>query len=349
MYAFLVIFFAMVGNAQVFGLDVALCFIAPLLLFIFFKQQPVFSPHSTIVAGMFVALNGVMVAIAISGVDEFQSYYLWPIKAMLVALLVSRAEPGIQQTTFFAFFAFCTLLFLTSADNAGRSYGLFGPNMLYRFYGLLFALSLFVWLHSKHVLALLGIALSLLGIVTTGSAGGVVLLAIMLIYITNRAGKLLLAGFSFSILFALALPFLQNLVIVERLLLKLQISNLLNSTRFVNAVRILEDGFAFLGHKYSDFADIWQPLYFYPHNIFLELTSFFGAAGVFISLCLVYALYNAWVQIRDHTANAYTFVFISVFCGAFLSGELSDNYGCIGLAIASVIRPFSSYRPRVFA
>ncbi len=172
MYAFLAIFFAMVGNAQVFGLDVALCFIAPLLLFIFFKQQPVFSPHSTIVAIVFTALSGVMVAIAISGVSEFQSYYLWPIKAMLVALFVSRAEPGIQHITFLAFFAFCALLFLTSSDNAGRSYGLFGPNMLYRFYGLLFGLSLFYWLQTRAFLTLAALGLSLLGVVSTGSAGG---------------------------------------------------------------------------------------------------------------------------------------------------------------------------------
>lgn len=330
--------FATVGNAQVFGVDLVLVVLGPVCVVLFGLANPAYSQRGILIAMMVVSLAYAMLLMSMR-FDSLTGHTLWSIKAVMLALFVAQTSPRVRTVQVHLLFVVVLVLYVTSSEQYGRSYGLFGPNMLYRFYGLLFLASFYmISVREGNRIVWTGyIALALAGIVQTGSVGGALLIATgaFLFLRFSIKSMTILAGI---VVVLLAIwDRLAQLVIVNRLLLKITQDNILTSSRMDGASRILAEGFALFGHPYEAFNHIWRAGYEYPHNIFLELFAFYGLLGILVSIVLLIAFVIVWRRIQRQDCGLFDLTFIAFFVGTLLSGDLSDNYGIVGMAISIVV------------
>lgn len=332
------VIFAMIGNAKLMGIDIALFFILPFCLVVFVATKPVFRMDA-ILLGLAIIFFASLLTLQTLKIIDLDGYWVWPVKAIFVALFVKTFAQPVDDRQLMGVFAFVAILIITSQDINGRSYGLFGPNMLYRFYGLSYCFALYqLWTGQKFQVIYATIAfVSVGGIVVTGSVGGMLLVA---------AATCLYLRFSvqFMTLFLIVLgvgaalwPLFQDLNIVARLMAKADFQSVLESTRISGILSILTEPFGLMGQPYVAFSNVWRPLYLYPHNVFVELYAFFGATGLIMSLLIIIALIKTIIAVRARRASLFHFAFFCVFIGSNLSGDLSDNYGVVGLGIGILL------------
>ena len=79
--------------------------------------------------------------------------------------------------------------------------------------------------------------------------------------------------------------------------------------------------FKLFGNSYQDLGEFWEPGFQYPHNIFLEMTLYFGLVGALMSLLLLNTTKES-IGKRDMG----TMIYIMFLSSALLSGDLTDNY-----------------------
>lgn len=335
MFTLCVLLFAMVGNAQIRGIDLVLTMLGPPCVFLYVLSGPTFSKKS-IYLGLLFAVLGYALLLLATRFEPLNGHVFWPVKAVILALLLSQISPRIHKSQVYFLFALVLILFLTSLEQSGRSYGLFGPNMLYRFYGLLLLASLYmVYTRETGTLMWIGFCLlSIIGISRTGSVGGLLLVAVAgLIFLRPSIKSLGKIAAIFIALFLLWSR-ISELIIFQRLLYKMDFDEFIGSYRVDGILRVLSEGFSPIGHPYDTFNHTWRLGYDYPHNIFVELFAFYGILGILTSLILIGAFLISWRKIQRKDSGFFDIAFIALFIGTLLSGDLGDNYGVIGLAIS---------------
>lgn len=337
-FAICVLLFAFVGNARIFGVDVVLMAITPACMMLFALSAPRFSERG-IVIGVFVSLLGYIAVLLALRYDMLLGHVFWPIKAVLLALFVGYVAPKVRAPQIHLLALLVVVFIVTSADEYGRSYGLFGPNMLYRFYGLLFlgALYLIATQQRRRLVWSVYMIVALSGIIQTGSVGGILLVAIGATFFVRFSFKSLAAFAIVGIMITINWQRLQNVVVVQRLLFKMTQANMENSSRIDGARQILAEGLVPLGHPYETFDHVWRPSFGYPHNIVVELISFYGVLGIIVSVILMCALVIVRRRIYERNCGLFDLAYIALLVGTLLSGDLSDNYGTVGLAISIVV------------
>lgn len=355
----LIVLFAFMGNAQVFGLDLALMVVAPTLLALSLTT-PWKLPYRSYF--LYLALATTLFVAVLQArhvaVPYFDAYYLWPIKAfILMTFVVFMGQPRWTSTNMFALSIIVLALILTGNIEGGRLHSAFGPNMLYRLFGMLAfftAMQGFQQNRGNRLTTAAMFGLGAVGLVLTGSTGALVVAAAIMALYLYRLSRLVF----FSLVIALAgivfLSFNQagegvlallpdsNLSIVSRSLYKL--GALQGEARMIGLLTLFSEPFSVFGHQHADFANLWFFGYAYPHNIFAELYAFYGITGLILIGTILLALCKLTTVAM--LTDVYFMTFIILVIGANFSGDLSDNYGVIGLAGGFLVRAGQAARLR---
>jgi len=341
---------AILGNAEVFGLD--------LFLFLFFPVALLFQANwenrlTKLAILLFVSFLGLTALAQVQAlaldIPYSQSYWLWPTKSLLLALAIIAGPPLSWSSNSTLLLAGLSLfLVLSGSIVGGRLYSLLGPNMLYRVFGLLLFINTFhtvkagraaAWLRSMTISVF-----AILSLMITGSTGALAVIALIIILWLSslrRGWKLVwlllvvVAGPQLFLAFAFQL---QTSIIFSRLLYKLE--RIDQYDRFVAWAELFGAQFRVFGGAYTDFSHIWFEGLRYPHNLFAELYAFYGIPGViFIGLTCVAALISTRAVQDGRGIVAATF--LTILLGALLSGDLSENFAVLPLALFLVALPKS--------
>lgn len=269
-------------------------------------------------------------------------YPLWPIFCMLLLicyLMIKNIPLKVHCFTFIIFlFYFIVLYFGHKID--GRLHFFFGPNTLYRLVSLFF---LFFYFYNKPLknnilyFSIIWFLYTLL-ILEIGSRGGLIIyLFVHVVIILNlRLYKLFFVVFTFFLTISMFAFSFSELSDFSRIL---NFQNILLNPRFLNLQDFLSLTDFLLGDGYSVFSKFSSSGYMYPHNILIELASYFGILGLFIVLLLLFSfVYCSHKLISyDFSIKSYYHMFILAFpiffISSLLSGDLFDNYPIISLSL----------------
>lgn len=344
--SFLLLLFAFVGNAQIFNLDISLFFILPPLIILTISNiKPLNVTRTLLLLIIVFCLLTIHILTFTKEVIYFPLYVLWPLKAIILIILFAYTShyPWPLGNTLL-FFIMTVILIMIGKIEEGRLVSLFGPNMLYRIFGMLLFFTLLNTQFSTNrflvsFFYLLSLVVALYGLILTGSSGAIiVMLMIIAIYASAKIHNLyyLVSMLLVSVFacYLLVLSQTSEFVVVLRIAHKL--ANIEASTRLVGWLEIMSHSFSILGARHSDFWSIWSYGYMYPHNLIVELYGFYGLFGVImIGFLLVNLRYLFQEAIR---ANIFAMSGLVIFLGSMFSGDLSDNYGALGLGIGLLLQ-----------
>lgn len=338
-----VVLAAYIGNAQLFGLDLNLMILFPFILFVHLFQ-PWTMPRQNIF--LFLVLTGTLLIVSAQAfllkIPYFDGYYLWPLKSLLLMIFIAFGDqPTWPKSNMLALFILALATLALGHVVDGRLYSVFGPNMLYRLFGLLFLFAAIFFFDERAVARLLMVAVAgvgIYGLLLTGSSGALVVLGTALLILTYRwSRKLFAVGFVMfcsGVIFLLTkgdlINYLSSSGVVGVSRIGYKLSAISSDPRLIGPLTIFAAPPTFLGQQYQDFSMLWFQGYQYPHNIFAELYAFFGIAGVILGLAVLAAIPLALA--RSLAGDVFAMTFVVLFLGALLSGDLSDNFGIIGLA-----------------
>ena len=333
---FCAILFAMTGNAQILGVDVTLFLIGPVCVFLAFFKGTRFSNQNLPLVVLVIFLTGFLSLRSVNFV-ELQGYAVWPLKALLTAFFFSSVSAKLDRTQGYFIFILVGALFLSTEDVFGRSYGFFGPNMLYRFYGLLFLVSLFLLIENNNRIIWSAIAaFALWAIDTTGSAGGFLLISLgLILFIKPKFSYVIMVCVAIFLLY-LIIPILGEFQTYNRIVDKLNIDAIQNSVRYIGQYDILTRKIELFGNDYDFYDNVWTFGYEYPHNVLVELIAFFGVLSIPVIICLIWSFFRSWQHIWFRENNITELCFVCIFVGSMVSGDLSDNYGVVGLSVTII-------------
>jgi len=346
--SFLLVLVAFTGNAEIGGIDLVLSAFIP-AAFLFQTRDPWVIRRGAV--GLFMALSALLAFAEIRslfiGITYFPAYYLWPIKALLLMVLVATGrELRWPMGNMLLLGIFCFSLVFWGHVEDGRLVSVFGPNMLYRIFGLMLFFSAMLFLNNSEghriVLAILA-AFGVFAANLTGSSGALlVIITVALVVIMRLSYKLGIFLLLVAISWVSASGVLSgNLtagsgapVIYSRLLYKLASTE--TNDRLLAWTKIMVQPPSLIGYNHADFDDLWTFGLEYPHNIVVELYGFYGLLGIILSVLLLLSLFRARARIVAGDVLAITCAVLTL--GAMLSGDLSDNYGAIGLALGLLLR-----------
>ena len=144
---------------------------------------------------------------------------------------------------------------------------------------------------------------------------------------------LVFGGVSFVTIFQFVgiknLPSLDQINILYRLLQKIQTFQ--QRDRISTWTDMLSSPFRLFGHTYSDFSYLWFSGLQYPHNLLVELYTFYGAVSLPLLFLVTIACFRTFHAIQNGSTIA--MVFSIIFLGSLFSADLSDNFAVIALAI----------------
>ena len=356
-HIYALIFILMCGNAFVFGLDLFL------ILFVFYTLillhgGAVSKSRSSWLALLVFIFILYLVSCKAIGLElpYFDYYYLWPIKASLCLfvlnisnrLLTRQISEGVFPLLSIAGIVFLVLVNVAGYMVDGRLSFVFGPNMLYRFVVAvtLIPLVMFIVIKNRSVLycAILVflLALNILTLSRIGSKGGVVVfLSALYILLVFKYGW---RWYIFSIFFAASAIFsLRDYSLLDIRFINFQgLQESIRYTFLMDFIQNISD-VPLLGYNWLDFSVHSTPGFQYPHNSILELIFYFGVFGVVLTLVVLAALYAAMVFMkRAYIEGVMQFqivlvcLFIVLFISSLFSGDMSDNFVFISLAMHGV-------------
>jgi hypothetical protein len=356
----LIVLFAFIGNAQVGGLDLVLLIVVP-ALFVLNLTKPWKLPYLSYFLYLFFAVVLLMAAFQAYhvAVPYFEDYYIWPLKAFILMTFVAfSGPPRWTMTNMFALSMIALALIVTGSFESGRLHSAFGPNMLYRLFGMLALFSAmqgFQKTRGKPHATVAMFGLGMVGLVLTGSSGAlVVVAAIVALYLyrwSRRVFFSLAIGAAAGIVILLvtqsgagALYFIQdsNISVISRSFYKIE--TLEADARMIGLKTLFTAPFSVFGYQHADFAHLWFFGYQYPHNIFAELYAFYGIIGLILIAAILLTIRKLTVAVV--LTDTYFLTFIILLIGSNLSGDLSDNYGLVGLACGLLVRASQSVRTR---
>lgn len=234
---------------------------------------------------------------------------------------------------FILFFTF-GIVFL-GADRGGF---IFGPNILYRVFGVLY-MSLFIstlirgrdWELGNLVLLSSYICV-FIGLVATGSRGATITLLlctiVLVIYLKNQLSLMkFILLFSIPVVFFVYL-YMDDIVGVMGRLLFFDVNNGSESVRLDMFSRV----FIFLSDSTSkeilfglgNLNRIFPEEGYYPHNLLVELIVYHGL--IYFTVCILFFLYTTFIFCKETEANVSLLIFLPIVIGSQLSGNLTDNY-----------------------
>lgn len=352
--SFLIVLIAFIGNGRAFGIDVVLVLICMAVILqlrdswvIQRRALPFFFLITVLL--FFAALRSPSI-----GIPYNVFYGLWPFKALLLFILVScnRKDLMFPMGNMLLLALICVALVLVGRIEDGRLVSIFGPNMLYRIFCFLLFFSIIWSFGTKGGARLLQLAFSafaLYAALLTGSNGALLVIIIVVVVVVWRIFKgasviqksvlvlVAIAAFSFVNFFEM-IPGIEtgfdNVETFSRAAYLL--ASFETSARLTGWTEILVRPFSFIGQSHVFYENLWSFEYDYPHNIFLELYAFYGGVGVALVAVLVTAITKAIAVVTQGDIMAMTFIVIII--GANVSGDMSDNYGAIGLAAGLLAR-----------
>lgn len=246
-----------------------------------------------------------------------------------------------------------SLLSIVQGDNRASIY--FGPNVLYRIYGLLFALFLLSYyfedkfFFNKSLFWLVFI-MFVINLVATGSRGAIVVFAIPFAYLLLKKGAFQIK--TLHVLFAL-IPALAalcyfiftNLDMFWRLFyFDLDGESIGARLEYLNLTLAYAENFSFnLDYMFgqSSLNPLWSN---YPHNFALESFVYGGLwMLVVVMLPLVVFIYNAFFT-RDKFYIILFFAYLPIFIGASVSGNLTYNFPVISVPFVAFVYAFLNAR-----
>lgn len=343
----LVLLIAFVGNAQVINFDLVLV-LCVLALFTQFSSGWRTARLTPWLAGFF----GIILVIAAFrstsiGIPYFDAYFLWPIKALFLMFLIATGRNlNWPLGNMLALALICVVLIAIGRIEGGRLFSIFGPNMLYRLFGFLmiFGAMLYPLRRGPERFIMLGLAgFGLFASLLTGSTGALLIIgAVMALFVLRFSKKLGWAFWAACVYLMLTLgpatvsgqTTFGGAVSLDRLAFKL--TNLEADERVIGWGSILSQPFSPLGYDHADFWYLWSFGYNYPHNLFVELFGFYGGVGLVLCLAVIIGVIKAVPKAIEGDVISMTLIVLAT--GAMVSGDLSDNYGVIGLACGLMVR-----------
>jgi hypothetical protein len=250
-------------------------------------------------------------------------------------MIINIDLDDVDSSFLFLLLVFLVFLVLTANFENGRLTGVFGPNMLYRF----FAVGMFLFfLFSKLSFYKVSSFFSMVAMLMTGSATVNVYLS-LLIYNFLKNGRYFILTIFFLLPFIFYFgAFLERLTIVQRVIYKLE--NLESIDRFLGWRYIMETS-DFVGtNNFYDYYVIWSEGFMYPHNIFVETIAYYGVFGWILVMSCIFSVWLFFSQKR----TAISYIFMVVFIASLFSGDLSDNYAVYVLSFYFVTRHFVQAR-----
>lgn len=355
----LIVLFAFIGNAQLLGVDLVLVLLTPALLALSLTT-PWKLAYRSFFLYLVLATTLVVATLQVRhvAVPYFEDYYIWPLKAfILMTFVVFIGPPRWTMTNMFALSLIVLALIVTGKMENGRLNSAFGPNMLYRLFGILALFSAmqgFQSTRSNRLATAAMFGLGAVGLGLTGSSGAlVVAIAIAALYLYRSSQHvffILVIGAAGVVILSITgtgggtLTFLQdsNLSIISRTLYK--VGTLQANIRMLGLTALFTEPFSVLGHRHADFANLWVFGYAYPHNIFAELYAFYGITGLILIAAILFTIRK--LAMIASLNDVYFMTFLILLIGANLSGDLSDNYGVVGLAGGLLVRASKDARSR---
>lgn len=354
--SFLIVFIAFVGNAQIIGFDIVSLIIIPTYIFLYSQgHRKILRRRIAIFLCVLSVYSVILLRVLYLRNPYFDEYYIWPFKAVFLVLIVSFAKElkwPILNSVALGFV--CLGLLLVGNFEGGRFVSVFGPNMLYRIFGflMLFSLSNYFTKMNNHsrdyaltpaLLALFGA----FGSFITGSSGALVIIALcalVLLYQLKGFHMALIALIACAGVFAISGADLSwvRLSSIDRAIYKA--SHLAVDARLSGWLEIMSDPISILGRSYQHYSHLWGFGYNYPHNIFVELYAFFGIAGAFSIAIIIYACVLSLPLIFK--GDTLSILFLVLLIGSMFSGDLSDNYGVLGVAGGLVVTLTGVFRSR---
>ena len=352
----LIVMCIFIGNAQILDIDIVLFLLLPMLWLITLANSNFI--QMTIYGFIFlILLWAMLVLVTLQGINAnipyFKNYWLWPIKAAILALIIAAdGQPKWNQTNTWILISFALCLISVGRFEDGRLYSIFGPNMLYRIFGIILVLSLMqkklihegAYKFTRIVAFLLGI----IGIMLTGSIGGIIVaLAVLIYYLYVFHTKIfILLPISISLFAYLATSSLDlasfdsDITAISRIIHK--VGTFEASERMIGLYDLFSRPISFWGRPYLSFSNIWTDSHPYPHNIVAELYAFYGAFGIVIIAMIsimTFKLYD-----KKLSSNVYFLTFIIISIGSLLSGDLSDNYGLVAVCAGYFLSRYTTAR-----
>ena len=347
-----IVLYIFIGNAELFNFDIFLFILTPAIIIL--NKNKILNisknPAPLIIIMMILAYCAFRAPLI--NVPYFDDYYLWPLKTIIcISLLTTENNFKWTTTDTLLLTGICLFLVATGHIEDGRLSSFFGPNMLYRILGFLYAFSIFQYIEltgrKKIITGLISI-FALVSSLATGSTGAfitVTLLSFAALYRFSIKAFILTITASIFLIFSIEIMDTNfNLYIndfptfLSRIFFKLQTETI--SDRSIGLHKIFSLQPNLLGYNHDDLNSIWTDGYQYPHNIYAELYVFYGYTGIIATTILTYTLIRSIPFIVS--GNAFELVFLVMFIGSTLSGDLSDNFGLIALSsIIMMRRPIS--------
>ncbi|QUM77883.1 hypothetical protein HWV00_17540 [Moritella sp. 24] len=228
---------------------------------------------------------------------------------------------------------FSPIATLSIFNGDGRLIFIFGPNILYRIFGVMFLLGLILFLsklaEDRSVLLLVISYFSyVISMLSTGSRGGMLVLIVTTLFmvVSLRHNKLIINSvrFMFLSIFIFCFYYWDDIAELFWRLVYFDQSNNSEAGRIMfynNALKFFDDnnpmnilfGLGDNNHVFS----------FYPHNIILETMV---NSGVYLLCLLVFSLFIFIVFMNNSGRYKHTIVVIPILMGSMLSGGALDNY-----------------------
>ena len=219
---------------------------------------------------------------------------------------------------------------LNISSGIERNFIVFGPNVLYRIYGVCFLLGFLIESRKgKIILGKLFIVLAALfiNITATGSRGGFLVYILCLGYalFVLRSRKAVFLSLCFTVGF-IVLALVVYWDVVEVFIWRLIYFDQSNNSEagrlyyYAQLSKFFDEGGGNLIFGLGDNNHIYK---FYPHNLLLETLVFNGLYTLFLVLSLMllwfYSIISKYKQLG-------LIIFLPILLGSLLSGSMFDNY-----------------------
>lgn len=339
---FLIVFSStFIADKTVFGVTIS-AIILPLVL----MRRKKFDNNEILVTSISIFLFPIFLSGVAQVIDiEYYNFYIQTIFYIPVLFFIIEIfEEYDSNDAFYAllllllFFSVGTILHSVSTGGRGRI--IFGPNMIYRVLSFIWAFYYIFLLREASgkkinltTPSIIMLLIFFLGMLSTGSRGGLVTLLIYLsvLIISIRISPLIILAFSLSVLFGVCFIIDYWHIfggIINRLIF-FDLSNNSEAYRFSNYTLL---------SKFLNDSDSYQILFgltsensllsFYPHNIILELIFYCGLISVIIFMLgfvLIFKNYNLYKYI--------IFLFLGVGFGSLVSGNMQYNFPILSLSL----------------
>lgn len=282
---------------------------------------------------------------------DVDSYYFWFVSAVFF-ILTFDVFNEINQHKIFIYFSFLLLFILSFFALPSIKSGdirfsfIFGPNVLYRIFGVFFLIILQykincrLYKSNKYIfLVFVSFLLMALGVFATGSRGGTIVFILCFLCFIYRMG--LMFGIT-KVLILILTPAISFVVLKIDLLIEL-LGRLLyfDSNNASEEYRLSKwdlidtifsssnDSIVFFGLGRGN-----HIMESYPHNIILEIISYYGLSGVLITS--IFLLFSILSFAKNVSYRRFFWVLMPIFFGSLVSGDLFDNVVVFGFLLIGV-------------